>query len=61
LGDIISRFDKVLVPELNHGQLVNILRAEYLVDAKSYAKCAGQPFAVSEIQTAINDNLYGEA
>jgi len=61
LGDILGRFDKVLVPELNLGQLVNVLRAKYLVDAKSYAKCEGQPMAVTELLAAIDDTLYGEA
>ncbi len=61
LGEIMGRYDKVLVPELNHGQLVHVLRAKYLVDCRSLAKCAGQPLAVSELLSAIDDTLYGEA
>ena len=57
LGDILKRFEKVLVPELNNGQLVNILRAKYLVDAKGYHKVAGKPFFISEITQAINAML----
>ena len=57
LGDILKRFDKVLVPELNNGQLVNILRAKYLVDAKGYNKVAGKPFHVSQITQAIHAML----
>lgn len=49
LGDILSRFRRILVPELNTGQLVRLLRAEYLVDAVALGKIQGQPFKVSEI------------
>ncbi len=49
LGDVLQRFKKVLVPELNMGQLVRLLRAEYLVDAVGLNKIQGQPFKVSEI------------
>lgn len=53
LGDILARFDKILVPEMNLGQLVRILRAEYLVDAIGLNKIQGRPFKVSEISTRI--------
>jgi 2-oxoglutarate ferredoxin oxidoreductase subunit alpha len=49
LGEVIQRFKQVLVPELNLGQLVRLLRAEYLVDAVGLNKIQGQPFKVSEI------------
>ncbi len=61
LGDLIRRFDKVLVPELNFGQLLKVLRAEYLVDAHGLHKMAGQPFTVTELEQAIEATLYGEA
>lgn len=61
LGDLIRRFDKVLVPELNFGQLLKVLRAEYLVDASGLHKMAGQPFTVTELEQAIEATLYGEA
>jgi 2-oxoglutarate ferredoxin oxidoreductase subunit alpha len=51
LGDVLRRFKQVLVPELNMGQLVRLLRAEYLVDAVGLNKIQGQPFKVSEIVT----------
>ncbi|MHC4876216.1 MAG: 2-oxoacid:acceptor oxidoreductase subunit alpha [Planctomycetota bacterium] len=57
LGEIISRFDKVLVPELNMGQLRILLRNEYLVDAQGFNKIKGKPFLVSEIVDAINKTL----
>ena len=53
LGEILSRYERILVPELNLGQLVRILRAEYLVDAKSYNKMMGLPFRAAEIETEI--------
>jgi 2-oxoglutarate/2-oxoacid ferredoxin oxidoreductase subunit alpha len=53
LPEILSRFDKVLVPELNMGQLVKILRAEFLVDAIGFNKIQGRPFKVSELITRI--------
>jgi 2-oxoglutarate ferredoxin oxidoreductase subunit alpha len=53
LGDILRRFRRVIVPELNMGQLCRIIRAEYLVDAKSVSKVAGLPFTTREIETAI--------
>jgi len=53
LFEIISRFKKVLVPELNLGQLVKILRAEYLVDAIGMNKIQGRPFKISELTTRI--------
>jgi 2-oxoglutarate ferredoxin oxidoreductase subunit alpha len=57
LGDIIRRFKKVLVPEMNLGQLVKVLRAEYLVDAVGLNKIQGLPFKVSEITNRINRML----
>jgi 2-oxoglutarate ferredoxin oxidoreductase subunit alpha len=49
LGDILQRYKRVLVPELNMGQLVRLIRAEYLVDAVGLNKIQGQPFKVSEV------------
>lgn len=53
LGEILSKYDRILVPELNLGQLVRIIRAEYLVDAKGYSKMQGLPFRAAEIETEI--------
>ena len=53
LGDILRRYKRVIVPELNRGQLCNMLRASYLVDAKPLSKVAGLPFSAREIQHAI--------
>ncbi|MFN8628449.1 MAG: 2-oxoacid:acceptor oxidoreductase subunit alpha [Candidatus Binatia bacterium] len=53
LGDVLKGFKKVLVPEMNLGQLVKILRAEYLIDAVGLNKVQGLPFKVSEIANSI--------
>jgi 2-oxoglutarate/2-oxoacid ferredoxin oxidoreductase subunit alpha len=53
LADIFARFKKILVPELNMGQLVKILRAEFLVDAIGMNKIQGRPFKISELVTRI--------
>jgi 2-oxoglutarate/2-oxoacid ferredoxin oxidoreductase subunit alpha len=60
LGDVLKRYKKVLVPEMNMGQLVMILRAKFLVDAQSYGKIQGKPFKQSEIEDKIEE-LLGEA
>ena len=57
LGDIISRFEKVVVAELNLGQIVTILRARYLVDAIGFNKVQGQPFYVYEVESKIDEIL----
>jgi 2-oxoglutarate/2-oxoacid ferredoxin oxidoreductase subunit alpha len=51
LADIFARFKKILVPELNMGQLVKILRAEFLIDAVGMNKIQGRPFKISELVT----------
>ena len=57
LGDVLERFKKVLVPELNMGQLSLLLRAKYLIDAVSYTKVQGQPFKVAELSKKILEQL----
>jgi 2-oxoglutarate ferredoxin oxidoreductase subunit alpha len=53
LGEVLRRYPKVLVPEMNLGQLVKLVRAEFLVDAKGLNKMRGKPFAAEEIERAI--------
>jgi 2-oxoglutarate ferredoxin oxidoreductase subunit alpha len=60
LGEVLGRFEKVLVPELNMGQLTRLIRAEFLVDAQCLGKVEGQPFKVSEIRARIDALLSGE-
>jgi len=61
LGEVLKRYPKVLVPELNLGQLARELRAEFLVDAKTVSKVRGLPFTASELEQAILDHLRGLA
>lgn len=57
LGDILSKFDKILIPEMNNGQLITLIRDQYLVDAKPLNKIKGVPFEAREIKAAILNML----
>jgi 2-oxoglutarate ferredoxin oxidoreductase subunit alpha len=57
LGDLLRSFEHILVPEMNQGQLVTLLRSEYLVPAKGLSKVTGKPFAVAELDAAIASAL----
>ncbi|HLM65746.1 MAG TPA: 2-oxoacid:acceptor oxidoreductase subunit alpha [Acidimicrobiales bacterium] len=57
LGDVLRRYPRVVVPELNLGQLSRELRAEYLVDARSVTRVRGLPFTAAELELAILDHL----
>src|ERR1700674_1008185 len=57
LGQVLERYNKVLVPEMNMGQLLMLLRAKYLVDAEGYNKIQGQPFKQAEIEAKIEEVL----
>ncbi|MBI4419292.1 MAG: 2-oxoacid:acceptor oxidoreductase subunit alpha [Gemmatimonadetes bacterium] len=59
LGDLLRGYQQVLVPELNNGQLVQLLRAAYLIPAEGLNKVAGKPFKVSEIARGIRAALEG--
>ncbi|MEE8270382.1 MAG: 2-oxoacid:acceptor oxidoreductase subunit alpha [Alphaproteobacteria bacterium] len=57
LGDLLRRFDHVLVPEMNTGQLLTLLRSEYLVPAEGLNKVTGRPFKIADIEAAIRSRL----
>ncbi|MDF2435777.1 MAG: 2-oxoacid:acceptor oxidoreductase subunit alpha [Bacteroidota bacterium] len=57
LGEMIKGFDKVLIPEINNGQLIKIIRDKYLVDAKGLNKIKGMPFTSGEIVEKIKEML----
>ena len=59
LGQILRQYRRVLVPEINSGQLVRVLRAEYLVDAVGFNRVRGVPLATQEIVDAINQLVEG--
>jgi 2-oxoglutarate ferredoxin oxidoreductase subunit alpha len=52
-GDVLRSFDRVLVPEMNTGQLAQVLRAKFLIDVESFCKVQGQPLFASEIEQQI--------
>jgi 2-oxoglutarate ferredoxin oxidoreductase subunit alpha len=57
LGDVLARYERILVPEMNLGQLSRLVRAEFLVDARSLSKVQGLPFRVAEVESAIEEML----
>ena len=59
LGEVLRRYDQVVVPEMNLGQLAMLLRSRYLVDAQSYTKVAGLPFRAEELENVLTDVVQG--
>jgi len=59
LGELLGGFEKILVPEMNTGQLVRLIRAEYLLDADGLNKISGQPFKIGDIMAAIRQQFAG--
>jgi 2-oxoglutarate ferredoxin oxidoreductase subunit alpha len=57
LGDILKNFDKVLIPEINNGQVIKIIRDQYLVDAQPYNKVMGVPITKGELVEVIRKML----
>ena len=57
LGQILSNYDKILIPEMNNGQLIKLIRDRYLVDARPLNKIKGMPFEAQEIKSAILNML----
>ncbi len=57
LGDLLRGFGRIIVPEMNTGQLKTVLRDQFLVDAKPLNKVSGQPFTIAEIEAAIAEAL----
>ena len=57
LGDVLRSYDRVLIPEMNLGQLLKLVRAEFLIDAVGYNKVRGLPFKSDELAEAIEAML----
>jgi 2-oxoglutarate ferredoxin oxidoreductase subunit alpha len=57
LESLLNGFKKVIVAEINTGQLITVLRSQYLIDAQGLNKISGQPFKVSEVEEAIRKSL----
>jgi 2-oxoglutarate ferredoxin oxidoreductase subunit alpha len=55
LGEILGRFEKILLPELSDGHLALLLRAKYLIDIQSLPKIEGQPFKIAELTEALRE------
>ena len=60
LGEIIRNFKHVLIPEINNGQLIKIIRDQFLVDAKGYNKIMGVPITKSELVLKLRELLGGQ-
>ncbi|ALM38441.1 hypothetical protein SFR_1826 [Streptomyces sp. FR-008] len=56
---MLKRYDKVVIPEMNLGQLASLIRAEYLVDAQSFTQVTGLPFKAEQLATALKEALDG--
>jgi 2-oxoglutarate ferredoxin oxidoreductase subunit alpha len=56
-GEVVRRYERVLVPEMNTGQLAQILRAEFLVDIESYCKLEGKPLFAAELERELMERL----
>ncbi|WP_323186937.1 2-oxoacid:acceptor oxidoreductase subunit alpha [Streptomyces sp. NBC_00063] len=59
LGEVLERYDKVVIPEMNLGQLATLVRARYLVDARSYNQVNGMPFKAEQLATALKEAIHG--
>jgi 2-oxoglutarate ferredoxin oxidoreductase subunit alpha len=53
LGEVLARYDRVLIPEINLGQLRLLIRGTFLVDAVGFNKVAGRPFTIRDIENRI--------
>ncbi|HRG93032.1 MAG TPA: 2-oxoglutarate ferredoxin oxidoreductase subunit alpha, partial [Chitinophagaceae bacterium] len=59
LGAILKNFDQVLIPEINNGQLIKIIRDQFLIDAKAYNKIMGVPITKTELVLKLDQMLGG--
>ena len=57
MGELLRSYDRIIVPEMNKGQLKTLLRDQYLVDARPVNKVSGQPFKIAEIEAAIEEAM----
>jgi 2-oxoglutarate ferredoxin oxidoreductase subunit alpha len=57
LGDLLRSYERIIIPEMNKGQLKTLIRDQYLVDARPVTKVSGQPFKIAEIEAAIDEAL----
>jgi 2-oxoglutarate/2-oxoacid ferredoxin oxidoreductase subunit alpha len=55
LGEVLARYEKVVIPEMNLGQLAHVIRSRYLIDAIGYNQVRGLPFTASELETMLEE------
>jgi len=58
---LLKGFEKVLVPEMNMGQFVDVIRSQFLIDAQRLNKVSGQPFKIREIESEIKAQLESQS
>ncbi|KOV93304.1 2-oxoglutarate ferredoxin oxidoreductase subunit alpha, partial [Streptomyces sp. NRRL B-1140] len=59
LGEVLTRYERVIVPEMNLGQLNTLIRAKYLIDTYSYTQVNGMPFKAEQLATALKEAIDG--
>ena len=55
LGEVLKAYDRVVIPEMNLGQLAHVIRARYLVDALPFNQVSGLPFTAAKLETMLED------
>ncbi len=60
LGEVLGRYERVVVPEMNLGQLASLLRARYLVDVHSHTQVSGMPFKSEQLATALQEEIHAD-
>ncbi|MGW0615543.1 2-oxoacid:acceptor oxidoreductase subunit alpha [Streptomyces sp. NPDC002788] len=59
LGEVLTRYERVVIPEMNLGQLATLIRAKYLIDTHSYTQVNGMPFKAEQLATALKEAIDG--
>ncbi|MEU9207604.1 hypothetical protein AB0D27_06510, partial [Streptomyces sp. NPDC048415] len=57
-GDVLRSYDRVVIPEMNLGQLATLVRAKYLVDVRSHTQINGMPFKAEQLAQALSEALH---
>ena len=57
LGQLLKSYDKVLVAEMNQGQMLTLLKSQFLIDAKGLLQVSGQPLKIARVEAAIKQQL----
>ncbi|MGW2573092.1 2-oxoacid:acceptor oxidoreductase subunit alpha, partial [Streptomyces sp. NPDC001537] len=60
LGEILARYERVVVPEMNLGQLATLLRAKFLVDVRSYNQVTGMPFKAGQLADVLEEVIHAD-